>query len=341
MVSCKTSTDVVVIGAGPVGLFTVFAAGMLDMRCHVIDILGKPGGQCSALYPDKPIYDVPAIPAITGINLVHNLLEQNSRFSPTMHMGQRVIDVSRREEDGVISVSTDAGLVVECKAVIIAAGNGAISPRKIDVENAEHFENKSLFYSVDDVGIFANSKVMVIGGGNSAVDWAIMLSDLASEMHLVHRRDKFNCFPDSENKVRDLAANGKVNLLTKYKVSGLVGCNGHLTSVELTGTEDGVTSIVQVDRLMVFLGLNSDTGSMSKWGITTGKFGRIPVDQRTMGTSVTGVFAVGDIADYEGKLRLISTGFGEASMACQAAKTLVHKDAPVHFEYSTHKFGPA
>lgn len=336
MISPNVNTDVVVVGAGPIGLFTVFAAGMLDMNCHVVDILDKPGGQCYALYPEKNIYDVPAIPVITGTDLVRELTIQASRFNPTYHMNRRVINVKRDDNSGVISVLLSSGEIITCRAVIIAAGNGAINPRSLDAEGAAEFEDKSLFYHIKDVTVFAGTKIAIVGGGNSAVDWAIMLSDIAAKISLVHRRDRFTCFPDSENKLRDLAKVGKIDMITKYQIVKLEGDSGVLKKAYLNSTDGGECREIAVDNLLVFLGLNTDTGNMASWGLETAQFGRISVNPRDMSTCVPGVFAVGDVVEYPGKLRLISTGFGEASSACHAARALA-KDTPFHFEYSTNK----
>ncbi|MEK6734033.1 MAG: NAD(P)/FAD-dependent oxidoreductase [Pseudomonadota bacterium] len=323
-------TDIAIIGAGPVGLFTVFQAGQLRMKCHVIDTLPAPGGQCISLYPEKPIYDIPAYPKILAKDLIDQLMEQISPFNPIFHLNQRVEHLSK-QDDGFI-LETSNGAIIHAKAVIIAAGAGAFGPNRPPLENIEKFENKTLFYMVKQREEFRGKKVMIAGGGDSAVDWAISLSEIA-EVTIVHRRDKFRCAPNSHDQLLKLAETGKVNIVAPYQLDSLVGDEGNLEKVLLKDFDNNIAEH-DVDVLLSFYGLAMDIGPIENWGLDIHRK-HLAVDPATMETNITGVFAVGDIASYPGKLKLIMTGFSETAVACHTIHSLVYPDEILHFEHST------
>lgn len=325
-------TDIVIIGAGPVGLFAVFEAGMLKMRCHVVDALDVAGGQCAALYPEKPIYDIPGYPSILAQELVEKLKEQAAPFAPVYHLGQRVEKV---EKDAGWRVTTSKGTVIRCKAIVIAAGCGAFGPNRPPLEGLEQYEGKSVFYLVARREDFRGKKVVIAGGGDSAVDWAISLSELTEKLYVVHRRDKFRCAPESAARLKALADSGKIEMVVPYQLSGLSGAGGKLSGIEVA-TLDGQKKMLAADILLPFFGLSMELGPIAEWGLNLDQ-NRIAVNPATCETSAPGIFAVGDIAHYEGKLKLILSGFSEAAMACHAAYKLAHPNEALHFEYSTTK----
>lgn len=328
----KQTTDVVIIGAGPVGLFAVFQCGMLKMHCHVIDSLEHIGGQCSALYPEKPIYDIPAYPMISGGDLIAKLEEQAKPFAPVYHLNQSVTDL-KKLEDGCYQIVTSIGNVIHCKAVIIAAGAGAFGPNRPPLDNLAEYEGKSVFYMVKRRDDFAGKTLVIAGGGDSAVDWAVSLASLAKKIYFVHRRDKFRAAPDSIEKLTALAAAGKIEMIIPYQLAKLQGDNGILSAVELTDL-DGRTKIIPADILLPFFGIIPQLGALATFGIKIENH-HIPVSPQTLETSLSGVFAVGDIAHYPHKLKLILTGFSEAAMAAHAIHPLVFKGQELHFVYST------
>jgi thioredoxin reductase (NADPH) len=330
-------TDIVIIGAGPVGLFAVFEAGMLKMRAHVVDTLEAVGGQCAALYPEKPIYDIPGYPAIMAAELVEKLSAQAAPFAPTYHLGQRVEKVEKSAQG--FNVTTSAGTVISCKAIIIAAGCGAFGPNRPPMEGLEAYEGKSVFYLVSKREDFRGKKVVIAGGGDSAVDWAISLSELTEKLYVIHRRDKFRCAPESSDKLKSLAASGKIELVIPYQLSGLEGTNGKLSHV-VVATMEGETRKLEADVLLPFFGLAMELGPIAQWGLNL-EHNHITVNPATCETSTAGIFAVGDIASYAGKLKLILCGFSETAMACHAAYALVHPNEALHFEYSTSKGAPS
>jgi thioredoxin reductase (NADPH) len=334
--SSSFDTDIVVIGAGPVGLFSVFEAGSLKMKCHVIDILEFTGGQCSALYPEKPIYDIPAHPAISAADLVEKLETQIEPFKPTFHLGHKVIKLIK-DENGVFTVETDKGIKVTAKAVIIAAGCGAFGPNRPPLENIEEFENTgSVKYLVNKISDFQGKKVAIAGGGDSAIDWALSLSEVTKKLTLIHRRAKFRAAPHSLEKLDKLIASGKVELAVPYQLSSLKGDGGKLSAVEVADLK-GNKKDIDAEILLPFYGLRMELGPIADWNLNIVN-NHIAVTQSTMETNVPGIFAIGDIAHYENKLKLILSGFAEAASACYKAYNYVYPDKALHFEYSTTKF---
>ncbi len=331
------TTDVAIIGAGPVGLFAVFECGMLKLKCHVLDALDFVGGQCAALYPEKPIYDIPAHPAIEGLALIEQLAAQAAPFAPTYHLGQQVTGLAR-QTDGSWQLTTSAGTRVTAKAVIIAAGCGAFGPNRPPLENLASYEGKSVFYLVKSKQEFAGKRVVIAGGGDSAVDWTIALQGIASHVALVHRRPKFRAAPESVARLDALVAEGKVELVTPYQLSALEGTHGQLSGVVLEDL-DGGKKTIPADILLPFFGLAMELGPIAQWGLNLEK-NHIATAPTTAATSVPGIFAIGDIATYAGKLKLILCGFSEAAFAAHSAQKVVRPDEVVHFEYSTTKGVP-
>lgn len=330
-------TDIVIVGAGPVGLFAIFEAGMLKMRAHVIDTLEAIGGQCTAMYPEKPIYDIPGYPSILATELIERLHEQAKPFAPTFHLGQQVNAISP-QGDG-FSVTTSTGTVIACKAIIVAAGCGAFGPNRPPLEGLEAYEGKSVFYLVSRREDFRGKKIVIAGGGDSAVDWAISLSELAQKLYVIHRRPKFRCAPESAQRLQALADAGKIELVIPYQLSRLEGANGKLSSV-VVSTLEGEERALEADVLLPFFGLAMELGPIAQWGLNLAN-NHITVHQATSESSTPGIFAIGDIATYEGKLKLILSGFAEAAQAAHAAYKRVHPNEALHFEYSTTKGVPA
>lgn len=326
-------TDIVIIGAGPVGLFAIFQAGMLRMKCHVIDNLPFIGGQCSALYPEKPIYDIPAYPEIRGQALIDNLEKQAAPFHPTYHLNQQVTNF--RIEDGSITIFTSMGLIIKCKSLIIAGGCGAFGPNRPPIENIKDFEEKSIFYSVRRVADFVGKRIVIAGGGDSAVDWALNLVNIAEKIYLIHRRAKFRCAPDSADKLERLASQNKIELIIPYQLNSLEGSDGYIKNVIVEDLDQNKKSL-EADILLPFFGLAMELGPILNWNLNLEKH-HIKVDPSTLKTNIPGVYAIGDIATYAGKLKLILNGFAEAATACHNIYNLVYPDTPLHFEYSTTK----
>lgn len=327
-------TDIAVIGAGPVGLFSVFEAGMLKMHCHVIDTLDMVGGQCAALYPEKPIYDIPGYPKIEAQELVDRLKEQASPFSPIYHLGERVEKLTGNVAAG-FRLTTSKGSEIACKAVVIAAGCGAFGPNRPPLQGIEEYEGKSVFYMIARREDYRDKTIVIAGGGDSAVDWAISLSPLAKKIYVVHRRAKFRCAPESAARLEQLSKGGNVEMVIPYQLAGLKGEEGKLSSV-IVETLDGEKRELQADVLLPFFGLAMELGPIADWGLSLDT-NHIQVDGVTYATSVPGIFAIGDIATYNGKLKLILCGFSEAAQACHAIYPLVHPNDALHFEYSTTK----
>jgi thioredoxin reductase (NADPH) len=325
------TTDIIIIGAGPVGLFTIFEAGMMKMKCHVVDSLEFLGGQCTALYPEKPIYDIPAHPQILAEDLIKNLEKQASPFKPVYHLGQSVTEVKKQGENW--HVTTSKGTQIEAKVIIIAAGCGAFGPNRPPIEGIEQYEGKSVFYMVGRKEDFRDKNVVIAGGGDSAVDWALSLVDIAKSVSVIHRRAKFRCAPDSHDKLEALVAAGRINMVVPYQLDNLKGHNGQLDTV-VVKTLEGEVKELEADILLPFFGLAMELGPIANWGLNLDK-NHITVDPATMQTSVENIFAVGDIATYKNKLKLILNGFAEGAMACHAARSIVHPGEAVHFEYST------
>ncbi len=326
------TTDVLIVGAGPVGLFAVFQCGMLKMRCHVVDVLEMVGGQCAALYPEKPIYDIPAHPSITGQNLVDQLQAQIAPFNPVFHLGQQV-ETLHKNDDGTFEVTTSKGTRFHTKAIIIAAGSGAFGPKKPPLNDLEKYEGSGVFYYVTNKNLFKDKKIVIAGGGDSAIDWAIILADLASKVYVVHRRPQFRGAPDSVEKLHTLANEGRLELVIPYQLSSLEGQNGVLSGVGVE-TLDGQKRLLEADALLAFFGLSSNLGALSQWGLDGAKQ-VLAIDPTTGSTNIPGIFAVGDVASYPHKLKLIMTGFAEAAQAAHAAYGFVFPDRALHFEHST------
>ena len=330
-------TDVVIIGSGPVGLFTIFECGMMKLKCHVIDALPEVGGQCTALYPEKPIYDIPAYPNINAADLIKNLKAQADPFEPVYHMGQSVESVEKIADpssDTKWKVTTSLGKVIESKIIMIAAGVGAFGPNKPPLDGIEAYENKSVHYFVRWKETYKDKTIVIAGGGDSAVDWALSLSDVAKKVYVVHRRAKFRAAPDSIDKLQKLATNGdKLELITPYQLERLEGADGQLSSV-IVSDLDGNQRTLEADYLLPFFGLSMNLGPIATWGLNLDK-NHISVNPTTAETSEPGIFAVGDIATYENKLKLILCGFSEAAFAAHKARDIVYPDEVFHFEYST------
>lgn len=326
-------TDIVIIGAGPAGLFMIFEAGMLKMKCHVIDSLNIRGGQCSALYPEKPIYDIPAHPKILAMDLIEALEEQAAPFAPVYHLGEQVTHLEKQGEDFI--VGTNLGKKIKTKAVVIAAGSGAFGPNKPPIDNIDEYENKSIFYAIGKRSAFADKDIIIAGGGDSAVDWAISLSEIAKTVSLVHRRNKFKCAPDSYDKLIRLEEEKKLKLVIPYQLDSLEGNNGVLEKV-IVSDLDGNKLGLKADVLLPFFGLSMNLGPILDWNLALDK-DLVSVNPSTLETNISGIFAIGDICTYPGKLKLILNGFAECSMAAYAIYNIVHKGEVLHFEYSTTK----
>lgn len=331
------NTDIVIIGAGPVGLFAIFEAGMMKMKCHVIDSLDFVGGQCTALYPEKPIYDIPAHPSILAEDLIKNLAAQASPFNPQYHLGQTVVKL-KQNSDGWL-VTTSKKTEIQTKVIIIAAGCGAFGPNRPPLQGIEEYEGKSIFYMVGKKEEMRNKNVVIAGGGDSAVDWALSLAEIAKSVAVIHRRPKFRCLPDSQDKLDKLAGEGKINMVVPYQLDALKGQNGKLEAV-IVKNLDGEIKELQADILLPFFGLAMELGPIANWGLNLEK-NHIAVNPTTLETSQSGIFAIGDIATYDNKMKLILNGFAEAAMACHKARTIVHPNEVVHFEYSTTAGVPA
>lgn len=325
------TTDVAIIGAGPVGLFAVFELGLNNMKCHLVDILPKVGGQCAELYPEKPIYDIPAIPVCTGQELTDGLLKQIEPFSPQFHLGQMVESLSQ-DEQGLWHVHTDYGTKIIAKVVVIAAGGGSFVPKKPPIKGIEAYENTSVFYAVRERARFAGKHILIVGGGDSALDWTLNLYEQAASMTLLHRRDEFRAAPDSVERMRHLAEQKKIGLMFG-QVSELKGDNGKLSGVMIK-TAEGATVEHACDTMLPFFGLTMKLGPVAEFGLNLHE-NLITVDTEKFETSRKGIFAIGDINFYPGKLKLILSGFHEAALMAQAAFAIVHPTQKLRFQYTT------
>lgn len=323
-------TDVVIIGAGPVGLFAVFELGLYDLKCHLIDILDRPGGQCAELYPEKPIYDIPAWPEISGQMLTDKLMEQIKPFSPQFHFN-RMVNRLERQEDGSFHVETDEGEIFEAKVVVIAAGGGSFQPKRPPVPGIEAYEGKSVFYSVRRVEAFRDQDLVIVGGGDSALDWALALQPLVKSLTVVHRRPEFRAAPDSVKKMFELVDAGKIRFEVG-QVTGLEGENGDLSGVKVKGAEG--ETVLPATRMLPFFGLTMKLGPIADWGMNLHE-NLIKVDTEKFETSEPGIFAIGDINWYPGKLKLILSGFHEAALMTQAAKRIISPGERIVFQYTT------
>ena len=325
-------TDVVIVGAGPVGLFAVFECGMVRLNCHVVDVLDDAGGQCTALYPEKPIYDIPGFPRIEAAELVVRLKAQAAPFRPVYHLGEQV-QALEPLTGGFWRVTTSKGTVLQARAVIVAAGVGAFGPNRPPLPGIEAYEGKSVFYYVTQRETFRGKRVVVAGGGDTAVDWAISLAEVASRVSVIHRRDKFRAAPESEARLKALAKAGKIDLVVPYQLQALEGSDGQLKTV-VAATLDGTPKRIEADVLLPFFGLSMSLGPIADWDLALER-SQIAVDPSTAATSKPGIFAIGDVVTYPGKLKLILTGFSEAAIAARSTYALIHPETPLHFEYST------
>ena len=324
-------TDAVIIGAGPVGLFAVFQLGLLDLKAHVLDIMTKPGGQCAELYPEKPIYDIPAWPKISGEGLVEKLLEQIKPFHPQFHLGARVEKLDRLP-DKSFRLTTELGEVFESKVVVIAAGGGSFESKKPPLKDIEQYENKSIFYLVRKIEAFRGKNILIAGGGDSALDWTLNLAPVAKSLTLLHRRAEFRAAPDSVLKMKALAAEGKIKF-ELGQLHALEGENGQLKRV-IARKDDNSTFPIECDVLLPFFGLTMKLGPVAAWGLKLTN-GLIDVDTEKFQTSEPGIFAIGDINTYAGKLKLILSGFHEGALMAQKIYHYVYPEKRLVFQYTT------
>ena len=327
-----TTTDVVIVGAGPCGLFQVFELGLLGLKAVVVDSIRQPGGQCSELYPDKPIYDIPAIPVCSGDELTERLLKQIEPFDCGMHLGQEV-QVVEHQSDDTFRVETGGGKRFNAKAIVIAGGVGSFQPRPLRLANADEFTNSTLHYRVRDPAQFVGKKLAILGGGDSALDWVLELVDEAERVTLVHRRDEYRAVPDSVQKMRALVDAGRMDVIEKAKATAIDG-DGHQVSSITIQPKDGDATEIPVDHVLVFFGLAPKLGPIAEWGLDINRK-TINVDTEKFETSEPGIYAVGDINFYAGKKKLILCGFHEAALAAFAIKQRIEPDRKVHVQYTT------
>jgi thioredoxin reductase (NADPH) len=321
-------TDVVIIGAGPIGLFAVFELGLLDMKCHLIDILDKIGGQCAELYPEKPIYDIPGIPFTSAQGLVDALLQQIKPFNAQFHLNEMVESV-----DPLFRVKTDQGQVFECKVVVIAAGGGSFQPKRPPIPGIEPYEGKSVHYAVRKMETFRDKRVLIVGGGDSALDWTLNLAPIASHLTLLHRRSEFRAAPDSVNKMMSLVGEGKIDFVLG-QVTSLAGSDGQVNKA-MVKTNDGSAFEIACDALLPFFGLTMKLGPVANWGFELKNNELIPVETASFETSMSGIFAIGDINWYPGKLKLILSGFHEGALMAQKAHRYIYPEKRLVFQYTT------
>jgi thioredoxin reductase (NADPH) len=324
-------TDAVIIGAGPCGIFSVFELGLLDIRAHVIDILDRPGGQCAELYPEKPIYDIPALPIVTGAELTERLMEQAKPFKAEFHFNQMVTELAK-QPDGRFLLKTDGDLSFLAKIVVVAAGGGSFQPKKPPIPGIEAYEANSVFYSVKKMETFRGRDVLIVGGGDSALDWTLNLQPLAKSLTLLHRRDEFRAAPDSVNKMRELVAAGRMQLKIG-QVTGLKGENGILSAATVKGSDGSIFDVV-TNAMLPFFGLTMKLGPVASWGLNLHE-NLIKVDTEKFETSTPGIFAVGDINSYPGKVKLILSGFHEAALMAQEAFHHINPGERLVFQYTT------
>jgi thioredoxin reductase (NADPH) len=324
-------TDILIIGAGPVGLFAVFEAGLLKLRCHILDVLPQPGGQLTEIYPKKPIYDIPGYPSVLAGDLVQNLLAQISPFNPGFTLGERAETVTKLD-DGRWEVTTNRHTVHRASVIFIAGGLGCFEPRKPPIATIGQFEEKGVEYFVRNPELYRDKNILIAGGGDSALDWTIFLADVAKQVTLVHRRTEFRGAPDSVEKVMELKHKGRIRLLTNSQVTDLHG-NDHLEGVVVEHDTEGKI-IVPVDHFIPLFGLTPKLGPIGEWGLAVDK-GAIEVNTFDYSTNIPGIFAIGDINTYPGKLKLILCGFHEATLACQSAFSIINPGKKLSFKYTT------
>ncbi|MDB5774531.1 MAG: ferredoxin-NADP reductase [Herbaspirillum sp.] len=331
-INTPIEADAVIVGGGPVGLFQVFELGLLEIKAHVIDSLSVPGGQCVELYPDKPIYDIPAVPICTGQELTDSLLKQIEPFQPTFHLKQEVTLVHKRE-DGRFDLETSAGTRFITKTIFIAAGVGSFQPRTLKVEGIDAFEGSQLHYRVKDPVAFHGKNLVICGGGDSALDWALNLVGKAESVILIHRREDFRAAPASVAKMKALCDEYEMQFMVG-QVTGMESVDGKLSEIKVTGA-DGVTRRMPLDMLLVFFGLSPKLGPIAEWGLDIERKQLKVVDTEKFETNVPGIFAVGDINTYPGKKKLILSGFHEAALAAFGAAPYIFPDKKIHMQYTT------
>ena len=329
--SSPIETDVAIIGAGPIGLFAVFELGLLDLKCHLIDILDRPGGQCTELYPEKPIYDIPGLPIVTGQELTDRLLEQAKPFNPTFHLSQMASALTKLD-DGRWKLTTDVGTEIIAPVVVIAAGGGSFVPKRPPIAGIESYEGKSVHYAVRKMEQFRGKNILIAGGGDSALDWTINLAPIAAKLTLVHHRDGFRAAQHSVNQMRELAAHGKINFEIA-SVKALHGSDGQLSAVTLANPEKKEWEHA-CDMFIPFFGLTIKLGPIAEFGLNLHE-NLIPVDTAKFESATPGIFAIGDINTYPGKLKLILSGFHEAALMAQAAFHIVKPNEKLRFQYTT------
>ena len=329
----KINTDVLIIGAGPVGLFTVFELGQLGMKSCVVDSLEEIGGQCTALYPDKPIYDIPAYPSVTAGELIKNLKKQIDPFKPILLMNQKVNELKKHKD--FYSVKTSTNNIIESKCIIIAAGNGAFGPNKPPLKNIDSFENKTIFYHIRDKSKFRKKTVAIAGGGDSAVDWAIELSKTSKKIFFIHRRNKLRAIPQNVEILYDLENKGKIEMMIPYQLDSIEGKNGIIDHLIIKNMNEEKKKL-EVDYFLPFFGLSTNLGPIKDWELELEK-NILKVKQETCETNLNGIFAIGDVCSYPGKLKLILTGFSEAAIASHNCFNKINPEKTLHFEYSTTK----
>ena len=322
-------TDVVIIGAGPTGLFCAHQLGIIGLKCEIVDNLDKIGGQCIELYPDKPIYDIPAVPECTGEELTNNLIKQIKPFNINFHLNDRVQELTNENDNWI--VKTTSGKKFKTPNVVIAGGVGSFEPRKFPTKSAEKFDGTSVLYSIKDKTIFKDKSVAIFGGGDSALDWAIELSN-TSKVSLIHRRDEFRGAPASVQKIKELSEKNIINLFTKYSIKDVRG-NGTLEEIEIK-SEEGESKILKADYVLGFFGLIMQLGPIAEWGLNLDKK-VIPVNTENFETNKKGIFAIGDICTYPGKLKLILSGFHEGALAARGCFKYARPNEKYRFEFTT------
>ena len=323
-------TDILIIGAGPTGLFTVFEAGLLKLKCHLIDALPQAGGQCSEIYPKKPIYDIPGFPEILAGDLTKNLLEQSKQFEPGFTLGERAESISK-DKDGIFTVITNKGTKHQAPVVAIAGGLGSFEPRKPPLDNISFYEDKGVEYMIKDPEIYRNKNVVIAGGGDSALDWSIFLANINAKVTLIHRRNEFRGALDSVEKVRELKNNNKINIITPAEITKL---NGKEKLESIIVSRDKIDTEIKVDHFIPLFGLSPKLGPIADWGLEIEK-NAIKVDTFDYQTNIVGIFAIGDVNTYPGKLKLILCGFHEATLMCQSAYQIINPGKKNIFKYTT------
>ncbi|MFD0861034.1 NAD(P)/FAD-dependent oxidoreductase [Sungkyunkwania multivorans] len=325
-------TDILIIGAGPTGLFTVFEAGLLKLKCHLIDALPQPGGQCAEIYPKKPIYDIPAYPEVLAGDLIDNLMEQIKAFEPGFTLGERA-ETIEKQDDGSFVVTTNKGTKHHAPVVAIAGGLGSFEPRKPPIQGIENYEDRGVEYMIKDPEIYREKKVVIAGGGDSALDWSIYLANVAGEVNLIHRRNEFRGALDSVEKVEELSKLGRINLITPAEVIGIKG-KGKVRGVEIKRQSEE-PYILECDHFIPLFGLAPKLGPIANWGLEIEKNAIKVNNALDYQTNIPGIYAIGDVNTYPGKLKLILCGFHEATLMCQSAYQRIHPDKKYVMKYTT------